>query len=160
MISYRLEDLDGMWVTSLLIDIPFMTLRVALKNKRLKCHFQRDGLHACMIHMFDNLVMTWLQISSAPSRMTCHSMMFIHPLVHTLLRMHICFMRNFDHCAQILRNTRTWPPQNSHRFIFKRKSIFILEISMEIHKGFFRTWPPLTLFCKRSCSILSSLISS
>jgi hypothetical protein len=88
--------------------------------------------------MCGSLVMIWLQICSAPSRMTCHSILrviFSHPLMHTLLRMHICFMRTSDRCAQILRNTRTWPPQSSQRFILQRGSIFILDISMEIHKG-------------------------
>jgi hypothetical protein len=64
-----------------------------------------------------------------------HSMIFIHPLVHTLLRMHICFMRTSNHCAHILRNTRMWPPQSSQRFILQSGSIFILDISMEIHRG-------------------------
>jgi hypothetical protein len=57
MISYRLGDVDGVWVASSLIEIPFMTLRVALKQKGLKCHLQRTGLHASMIHTFGSMVM-------------------------------------------------------------------------------------------------------
>jgi hypothetical protein len=115
-----------------------MTLRVALKQRGLSFHHQRSGPHTYMIQMFGNLVMIWLQICSTPSRMTCHSILkviFSHPLVHTLLRMQICFMRTSNHSAQILRNTRTWPPQSSQRFILQSGSIFTLEISMEIHKG-------------------------
>jgi hypothetical protein len=60
MISYRLGDIDGMWFASLLIEIMFMTLRVALRQRGLKCHLHRTGLHACMILIFGSLVMIWL----------------------------------------------------------------------------------------------------
>jgi hypothetical protein len=66
-----------------------------------------------------------------PFRMTYHNILkvsFSHPLVHTLLRMHICFMRNSNRCAQILRNTRTWPSQSNQRFILQGINIFILGI--------------------------------
>jgi hypothetical protein len=69
--------------------------------------------------------------------MTFHNILrviFNHPLVHTLLRMKIRFMRTSNRCAQILKNTRTWPSQSCQRFILQSGSIFILEISMEIHK--------------------------
>jgi hypothetical protein len=108
MISYRLGDIDGMWVASLLIEIPFMTLRVALRHRGLKFHLHRTDLHACMIQMFGSLVMTWLHIHFSLSRMTCHSMILIHPLIHTLLRMHVLFMRILNHYTQIFRITMTW----------------------------------------------------
>jgi hypothetical protein len=121
-----------------------------------------------MIQMFGNLLMTCLQICFALSRMTCRSMIFIHPLVHTLLRMQICFMSTSNHCAQVLRNTRTWPPQSSHRFILQRGSIFILDISMEIHRGrggvflhlrLFLTYYPLLRKIMEYSSDLSSHLS-
>jgi hypothetical protein len=46
-----------MWVASLLIEIPFMTLRVALRQRGLKCHLQRTGIHVCMIQIFSVLMM-------------------------------------------------------------------------------------------------------
>ena len=109
-----------------------MTLRVAPRQRGF--HHHRSGPRTYMIQMFGYLVMIWLQICSTPSRMTCHNILtviFNHPLVHTLLRVHICFMRTSNHCAQILRNTRTWPPQSSQRFILQSGSIFILEIHWE-----------------------------
>ena len=115
-----------------------MTLRVALKKKGLKFHIQRTSLHACMVQMFGSPLMTWLHISSSLSRMTCRSILRVicsHPLIHTLLRMQICFMRTSNRCTQILRNTRTWPPQSSQIFILQSISIFILEIFMKIPRG-------------------------
>jgi hypothetical protein len=110
---------------------------------------QRSDPHTYMIQIFGGLVMIWLQICSAPSRMTCHSILrviFNHPLIHTLLKMQVCFMRTSNRCAQILRNTRTWPPQNNQRFILQSKSTFILEISMEIHRGRGGVFLHLSLF--------------
>jgi hypothetical protein len=48
MISYRLGDVDGMWVASLLIEIPFTTLIEGSSQvkKGLSFHLQRTGLHA------------------------------------------------------------------------------------------------------------------
>jgi hypothetical protein len=109
-----MADADGILVISNLIETPFMTLRVALRKRG--CHHQRSGPHTYMIQIFGFLVMIWLQICSTPSRMTCDNIprvIFNHPLVHTLLRMQICFMRTSNRCAQILRNTRTWPSQSS-----------------------------------------------
>jgi hypothetical protein len=45
------------------------------------------------------------------------------------------FYEDSNHCAHILRNTRTWPPHSSKRFILQRRIIFILDISMEIDRG-------------------------
>jgi hypothetical protein len=122
MISCRLGYVDGMWVSSLLKDIPFMEFRVVLTQRGLDFHHQRSGPHTYMIKMFGNLVMIWLHIFSTPLRMTCHDIlrvMSFHPLIHTLLRMQICFMRNFNCCSHILRNTRTWPRQRNQRFILR-----------------------------------------
>jgi hypothetical protein len=44
-------------VTSFFTETPFMTLRVALRAKGVDFHLQRNGLHACMIHMFGILMM-------------------------------------------------------------------------------------------------------
>jgi hypothetical protein len=95
------------------------------------------------------------------------SMIFIHPLVHTLLRMQIFLMRTSDHCTQFLRNTRTWPPQRIHRFILQSVSIFIMEISMEIQRGrgdvflhrrfFLTTYPLLQEFMQYSSNLSSPL---
>jgi hypothetical protein len=45
------------------------------------------------------------------------------------------FYEEFQPLCSDLRNTGTWPPQSSQRFILQRGSIFILEISMEIQRG-------------------------
>jgi hypothetical protein len=114
-----------------------MSLRVALKQRGLSFRHQRCGPHTYIIRIFGGLVTIWLHIYSAPSRMTCHNILKVisnHPLVHTLLRMQIFFMRTSKRCAHILRNTRMWPPQSNRRFVLQSRSIFILEISMEIHK--------------------------
>jgi hypothetical protein len=70
--------------------------------------------------------------------MTYHSILrviFSHPLIHTLLRKMICFMRTFNYCAYILRNTKRWQPQNSRRLVLQRKIIFILDIFMKFLRG-------------------------
>jgi hypothetical protein len=95
---------------------PIYDIEGSSQVEGLKCHLQRTGLHTCMIQIFGSLVMIWLQICSSPSRMTCHNILrviFIHPLIHTLLRMQICSMRTFSHYAQILIDTRSWPTQSS-----------------------------------------------
>jgi hypothetical protein len=45
------------------------------------------------------------------------------------------FMKTSNHCAHILMTIRTWLSQSSQRFILQRGSIFILDISMGIHRG-------------------------
>jgi hypothetical protein len=110
---------------------PIYDIEGSSQEKGLKFHLQRTGLHACMIQMFGNLVMIWLQICSAPSRMTCRNILrviFSHPLIHTLLRMQICSMRIFNHCAQILIDTRSWPAQSSLRSTLPNKSTFMLRL--------------------------------
>jgi hypothetical protein len=76
-------------------------------------------------------------------------------------------MRTSNRCAWVLRNTGTWPPQSSHRFILQSGSIFILEISMEIHKGrggvflhlrlFFTSYPLLQEIMQYSSNLSSPL---
>jgi hypothetical protein len=57
MISYILGGIDGMWFVSILKKIPFMTLRVVLKQNGFSFHLHRIGLHAHMIHILGFLVM-------------------------------------------------------------------------------------------------------
>jgi hypothetical protein len=71
----------------------------------------------------------------APSRMTCRNILrviFSHPLIHTLLRMQICSMRIFNHYAQILIDTRSWPAWGSLRSTLPNESTFMLRLLVGI----------------------------
>jgi hypothetical protein len=46
------------FVISFLIETPFMTLRVPLKKRGLRCHLQKTIFHTYMVHMFRSLMMT------------------------------------------------------------------------------------------------------
>jgi hypothetical protein len=123
-----------MWVASSLIEIPFMTLRVALKKRRLKCHFYRSGPHACMIHMLGSLMMTFLHIYSRMIDCIIFGMIFNHPLGHVMLiflGMRTCCMRTLNHLrSHFWKNTRTWTSQSD----LQSESIFILSISTRIQR--------------------------
>jgi hypothetical protein len=137
MISYSLGDVDGNLIVSFFIETPFMKLREALKKKGFIYHRQRTSLHTCMIHIFGNLVMIWLQICSTPLRMTCRSIrrvIFGHHLICTLLGMQICSLSNFNHCAQILIDTRSWPSRDTLRSTLPKGSTFILKFLVGIYR--------------------------
>jgi hypothetical protein len=75
--------------------------------------------------------MMWLQTFSSFSRMTCHSIFIvisILPLMNTLLRMQVCSMRTFSHCAHILIDTRSCPTQSSLRSTLPNISTFMLRL--------------------------------
>jgi hypothetical protein len=108
---------------------PIYDVKGISQAEGLKCHLQRTRLNTCMIQMSGNLVMIWLWICFAPSRLNYRSILkliFGHLFICTLLGMQICSLRIFSHCAQILIDIKSWLACGTPRSTLPNRSNFML----------------------------------